>query len=207
MRIDGMRHSLGRLACAVAGLSFALPVTAGRIDGLPLQQALVAHAVVPVVMGERMTVALSDGNQLVVTPWPRFLPQRFDKQSIEGERKLLPSGPVDRLSFVRTNETTPWLYVGNGARPSSLLIGEWRLQLHGKLWTASDGASVRKLGHDRQDAMPAILESNRERWCLYLVDSSMPTQMEAHIANEEEPQVMWVARKLDRRNQRCTQPR
>jgi hypothetical protein len=135
------------------------------------------------------------------------LPRNLGKQNIEGERQLAPSGPTDQLSFTRSNETTPWLLVGNGAGPSALLVGEWRLQFHGGLWTVSDGSHVRRLGHGSRDAMPAVLESNRQRWCLYLIDSSLPEQSRAGTANEEEPRIMWAARKLDRSYRRCTQPR
>lgn len=161
-----------------------------------------AHAVVPAVSNTRLEVKVDD-HTVSITPWPKFLPQRFGKQEITGSREMAPAGPIDRLSFSRLNETRPWLLVGNGARPSTRLVGEWRLQLSNGLWSVSDGVDIHALGHKKDDAAPVMIRIDRQRWCVYLIEARMPARPQAGIAGEDEPQLMWAAWKIGTYHKHC----
>ena len=193
------------LACSLAAFAFA--ATAGiahaqplRIDGIGVLEPLSAVDVTPQVVAHRLEIRLQDGRQLSVAPWPAFLPQRFSAQKMEASRKIFPTGPSDRVSFIRSPARQPWLVVGNGARHGAALVGPWKLQRTGDHWAVSD------VRHDEtwRLAVPLSVATGRDRWCLYLLDAGMPRRQPG-IASEGEARVAWAAQRLDARG-RCAPP-
>lgn len=182
-------------------LALAAPAGAARIDGLAPHQPTAAQAVTPVLRDDRLELKLDQERSLTIAPWPAFLPQRFGPQNILGRRDMQLSGARDRLAFTRTEETQPWLLVGNGAGPASRLLGTWRLQLSGRLWSAANGIDQKILGHDQHDAVPALVRADRDRWCVYLLEARMAAAPTA--AAENEARIMWAAWKLEQHQKRC----
>jgi hypothetical protein len=198
------RRSLlaGHLAAAVwatvACTAHAQPL---RIDGIGALEPLSAANVTPQVVAHRLEIRLPDGRQLNVAPWPALLPQRFAAQKIEASRKIFPTGPSDRVAFIRSPARQPWLVVGNGARQGAALVGAWKLQRTEDGWAVSDG-----LRHDAwRGAVPLGVTAGRDRWCLYLLDAGMPRRQPG-LAREGEPRAAWAAQRLDARG-RCAVPR
>jgi hypothetical protein len=195
-------HRSLSLMLAAAAFTFSTATGTARIDGLNAFEPVSANSAVPVVVDETMHINLPDGRKLAVAPWPAFLPQRFGEQTVTGTREMHPAGPVDRLSFARSDDPRPWLVIGNGARRASSVIGNWRLQLSRQRWSLSDGKMRTGLAGSSANARPALIRDGTDRWCVYLLDTAMPAT-QPNIAVEGEPQVAWVAIKLHPLQKRC----
>lgn len=189
---------LGMAACALATATHA-----ARIDGLNPLEPVTADGVVPVVDEGTMQINLPDGRRLTIAPWPEFLPKRFGKQAVSGTRLIQPAGPIDRLSFSRVPEPSPWLVIGNGARRSTLVIDNWQLQLSGRRWLVNDGRTKKNLQSKTRQAMPAMVNVGPDRWCIYLLESAIPAG-KPNIATEAEPQIGWAAIRLSPLQRKCT---
>jgi hypothetical protein len=188
-------------AAAITCLTQTMPAAAARIDGLAPEQSTSAYATAT-VHNARLEVKVDD-QTIRVAPWPTFLPQRFTRQKVAGNRTMAPAGPIDRLSFTRMNETQPWLLIGNGARSSTRLLEDWRFQLTDAIWSVSNEVDAYQLGRDKSDAAPAMIKAGHQSWCIYLIESHMPKQPQAGIAREDEAQIMWAAWKIDNPHKRC----
>lgn len=197
------RHLLiwSMAACTAA---MATPAVAVRIEGMGATPS--AAAVRPVVRDGRLEVRLSAQSSLTISPWPAYLPQRFGAQRVTASRQPHPAGPVDRISFTRTGENRPWLLIGRGGRQSLAIVGDWKLQLSGKEWMATNGSKEYRMGNDISPAVPVGVSVGRERWCLYLLESRVPhdAAQDQHIVAEEEAQADWAAIRLPRGQSRCT---
>jgi hypothetical protein len=179
---------------AGAGIAHAQPL---RIDGIGALEPLSAVDVTPQVVAHRLEIRLQDDRLLSVAPWPAFLPQRFTAQKLEASRKVFPTGPADRVAFIRSPARQPWLVVGNGARDGAALVGAWKLQRSDDDWAVSDGRH-----HETwRVAMPLSVAAGHDRWCLYLLDAGT-LRRQPGIASEGEPRVAWAAQRLDARG-RC----
>jgi hypothetical protein len=201
-----MRIHLHRSLSLLLGTAvFALAITANaaRIDGLSAFEPVSAENVVPAVGDETLQVRLPDGRSLTVTPWPTFLPQRFGKQSVTGTRQMHPAGPIDRLTFSRAAESSPWMAIGNGARRSTRLIENWQLQRSRGRWSVTDGKSTKFLGRAGDPRKPVMINFGADRWCVYLLESTIPAA-QPNIATEAEPQIGWAAIRLSRLQSRCS---
>ena len=196
-----LRQGLSLIA-GIAAIALGTGADAARIDGLSAFEPVSADAVVPLVDNGTMHIGLPDGRSLTVAPWPAFLPQRFGKQTVTGTRKMHPAGPVDRLLFSRASEQSPWLAIGSGARRSTAIIGNWRLQLSGRRWSVSDGKAKKRFANNVQPAGPAKINAGADRWCIYLLESETPVA-QPNIAMEVEPQIGWAAIRLGRLQGTC----
>lgn len=198
-----MRARLRSIA-AIGICAFMLPLQANalRIEGLSPIGAQTASDVVPTVAGEKLMISLQDDSEIIISPWPAFLPQRFRPQTVTAGRKLLPAGPSDRISFIRSAEARPWLVVGKGTRRAEELIGEWRLQLSKDKWHLADGESTKALPDVDRRARPVAVETGQDRWCIYLLESKM-TAPQTHAFAESEPQITWTALRMGKGAQRC----
>lgn len=196
------RHLLicGLTACTAA---MATPAGAVRIEGMGATP--LAAVVRPVVRDGRLEVRFSEQSLLTIAPWPAYLPQRFGTQQVSASRQPHPAGPVDRITFTRTGESRPWLLFGRGVRRSLAIVGDWRLQLSGKEWVASNGDKEYRLGNGLTPAVPVGVAIGRERWCIYLLESRVPqdASQDKHIVTEAEPQADWAAVRLPRGQSRC----
>jgi hypothetical protein len=181
-----VRHA----ALLVSVLAMAIPAAAQplRIDGVGPLAPLSLAGVTPAVTGQRLEIRAGDGAQLSVQPWPAFLPQRFMPQTVQAERRALPAGPSDRLSFTRPAARQPWLVIGSGSRSATPLVGDWRLGRDGQSWEiVGDGAARR---WQPGQALRVIIAG--QRWCLYLLDAGGAMQRRG-IADESEAQASWAA--------------
>lgn len=192
------------MSLLIGTAAFALATTAGaaRIDGMNPFEPLLAKDVVPAVADQTLRIQLPGGGNLTVAPWPKFLPQRFGKQSVTATRQLHPAGPIDRLSFSRAAESSPWMIIGNGARRSTALVENWQLQLSRGRWTLSDGSARKLLGKEGDRPKPAMVNVGTDRWCVYLLESSIPVQ-QPNIATEAESQIGWAAVRLSPLQSKC----
>jgi hypothetical protein len=201
-----MKTCLRRSLSVMLGMAAFALVTgahAARIDGMSPFEPVSAEAVVPLVEGGTMYIGLPDGRRLTVTPWPAFLPQHFGKQAVTGTRQLHPAGPIDRLSFNRATESSPWMSIGNGARQSTHIIEKWRLHLSHGRWAVSDGKIKKRFASSGHPVRPVMVNAGAARWCIYLLESEIPAA-QPHIAMEAEPQIGWAAIRLSRRQSRCS---
>lgn len=190
------------LIFGIAALSLAPAAGAARIEGLGAFEPVSAEAVEPAIVDGTMQIGLPDGRMLAITPWPKFLPQQFGKQTVTGVRQMHPAGPIDRLSLSRADESQPWLTIGSGARQSAKIVGNWQLRLSGRHWSIADGKTKKSLGSPDRNASPVIVNASGERWCVYLLDSAIP-RAQPHLATEAEPQISWAAIRLHRLQKRC----
>jgi hypothetical protein len=201
-----MKTSLHRflsLTCAIAAALAAAPLThAIEIEGLTPFEPVTAGKVTPAVADETLQLRLADGRMLTVAPWPAFLPQRFGKQSLSGNRHMHPAGPADRLALTRSEETQPWLVLANGARRSTGVVENWQLRLSGKRWLVANGRARKVLGNAERNASPVMINAEADRWCLYLLDSDTPAG-KPNLATEAEPQIAWAAIRLHRLQTKC----
>lgn len=193
-----------RSIAAIGISAFILPLQADalRIEGLPPIGAQTASDVVPTVAGEKLIISLQDNIEIIISPWPEFLPQRFHPQTVTAGRKLLPAGPSDRISFIRSAEARPWLIVGNGTRRAEKLVGEWRLQLSKDKWHLTDGESTKVLPDIDRRGKPVAVNAGQDRWCIYLLESKM-TAPQAHASTESESQIAWAALRRGKGVKRC----
>jgi hypothetical protein len=191
------------LMLGTASLMLATVAHAARIDGLSPLQPVSVENVVPAVTDNTMHIGSPDTHALLISPWPKSLPQRFGKQTVTGTRQLHPAGPIDRIAFSRNAEPSPWLYIGNGARRSSTLFDEWQLQLTRRGWAITDGYTKKVLGKEALDAKPAMVSMGADRWCIYLLDSTVPDG-QANLAKEAEPQIGWAAVRLHQLQKKCS---
>lgn len=150
-----------------------------------------------------MQINLADGRKLTVTPWPEFLPKRFGKQAVSAKRLMHPAGPVDRLSFSRALEPSPWLVIGNGARRSTEIIDNWQLQRSGQRWIVNNGRTKKSLKNKAHQAVPVMATVGTDRWCIYLLESAIPAER-PNIATEAEPQIGWAAIRLSPLQRKCS---
>ena len=185
-----MKRNLRCVALLACMLAMAIPTAAQRlrIDGVGPLAPLSLPGVTPVVAGQRLEILAGDGTQLSVQPWPAFLPQRFAPQTVQAERRVLPAGPSDRLSFTRLAERQPWLVMGSGSRSGTPLVGDWRLHRDGQGWEIVGDGVAR--GWQPGQALRMIIAG--QRWCLYLLDADGATQRHG-IADESEAQASWAA--------------
>lgn len=197
-----LHHSL-TLLLGIAAFALATAADAARIDGISPFEPVAAADVVPAVTDQTMHIRLPDERTLTVTPWPSFLPQRFGKQSVTGERHMHPAGPIDRLSFSRAAESSPWMVLGNGSRRATTLIENWQLQLSRGRWSVTDGQTRKFFGKKDSPSTPAMVNVGTDRWCIYLIESSIPLQ-QPHVALEAQPQIEWAAIRLSRLQNRCS---
>ncbi len=190
------------LALGVAACVAATAADAARIDGLNPFAPLTAERAVPTVDDGTMQLDAADGRRLTVTPWPKFLPQRFGPQTVTGTRQMHPAGPIDRLSFSHASEPSAWLELGSGARRSAETVGNWKLQLSGGRWIVTDGKNKKPLETKDHQALPAMIDVGTDRWCLYLLSSTLPVA-KPDIATETEAQIEWAAIRLSPLQKRC----
>jgi len=197
----------GHLRQVIARSLLAAGLCAGgaqalQIDGLNPLQPLSATLTGATVRDGRLELKLADGRTLGVGDWPAFLPQRFGPQQVEASRRLRPAGPSDQLSLTRAGDSQPWLIVASGARRGATLVGAWQLQLNGRLWSISDGAAEKALGVDPRQAAPVQVAVDKQRWCLYLLQTQLP-KARAGVAAEDEPQISWAGWRLEGNRKRC----
>ena len=197
------RHRCLSLLVCLAAMAMSASADAVRIDGLSAFEAISAAGVVPRVDEGIMHIGLPDARTLTVTPWPAFLPQRFGNQTVSGTRQMHPAGPVDRLSFSRASESSPWLAIGSGARRSTTIIENWQVQLSGRHWSITDGRTRKRFEGRDQKINPVMVDAGTDRWCIYLLESSIPAG-QPHIAMEAEPQIGWAAIRLSPLKRRCS---
>ncbi|MDB5763277.1 MAG: hypothetical protein JWQ21_2272 [Herminiimonas sp.] len=200
-----MKSQIGKkLAHAVGVLAFSLTASAGamRIDGVGAFEPIAASGVTPTVVAGTLNIALPEGRKLIITPWPSFLPQRFAAQTVNAARQMHPAGPTDRLSLTRDSEKKPWLLAEQAAGRASRVVGEWRMRLADGEWSISDGKTERKLGDGARPARPVNIANGPDRWCVYLLESSLP-RPQPGIAMEQEPRIDWAALRLEPRQKRC----
>jgi hypothetical protein len=200
-----MRVYLYRSISLLAGTAaFALATAAGaaRIDGMNPFEPVLAKDVVPTVTDQTLQIQLPGGGSLTVTPWPKFLPQRFGTQSVTATRQLHPAGPIDRLSFSWATESSPWMIIGNGARRSTTLVENWQLQRSRGSWTLTDGSTRKLLGKEGDPPKPVMINVGTDRWCVYLLESSIPVQ-QPNTATEAESQIGWAAVRLSPLQSKC----
>lgn len=194
----------GLLACCL-GIT-AVPACALQITGLSALEPVNADRVAASVADGTLRIALSSQQTLTVTPWPAYLPQRFDAQSISASRQLHPAGPVDRLTLRYGAGKPAWLEIGTGAQPSTTIVGSWHLQLSSRGWSVGHGKQHILLGASPQSAQPAVVRAGAARWCIYLLDAQV-AQPRAGVATEQESRAAWAALRLDARQKRCPAPR
>lgn len=197
------RYPLLPLLFGIAAWALAAAANATRIDGLNILEPVIIEDVVPVVDDETMQVTSPDGRKLSVTPWPEFFPRRFGKQTVTATRQAHPAGPVDRLSFKRASEESPWLMLGNGARRSAAIVEKWQLQRSGRRWIVNNGRSKKSLQTRDFEARPVMVDVGSDRWCIYLLDSAIPAE-QPNIATEAEAQIGWAAVRLSPLQRKCT---
>lgn len=194
------------LAIGLAACVMVTAADAARIDGLNPFGPVTAERVIPAVEHGTMQIGWPDGRKLTITPWPKFLPQRFGPQAVTGTRQMHPAGPIDRLSFSRAFESSPWLVLGSGARRSTKTVGSWQLQLSGRHWIVTDGKTKKRLEIRDHQARPAMVDVGTERWCIYLLSSTLPIP-KPDIATETEPQIEWAAIRLSPLQRKCSAPK
>lgn len=165
------------------------------IDGLDPTGPVRAEGMTPVASEKRLEILLPGQDAIRIESWPAFLPQQFAPQKLEATRMVHPSGPLDRVSFTRMEESRPWLLVGTGAIPSTELIEGWRLQFDGLEWALSNGKDKKHLRAANKPARPAIVPHGAERWCVYLLSADVP-KAESGVAMEAEPRAAWAAVRL-----------
>lgn len=192
---------------AVLPLALAACANAARIEGMDSVKGLSPMAPVlavgtPVARDGKLELHLPEHGNLSVSPWPHYLPQRFDKQRIGITRLLHPAGPIDRISLSRGTEDKPWLEFVHGARSGSNVLGEWQLQRTPRGWSLAGGSTEHWLGSGAQPGTPAIVPVGGDRWCIYLLESRVP-QRHPNVAYEEEPQADWAAIRLEPGRKRC----
>ncbi|HJV51070.1 MAG TPA: hypothetical protein VJ652_06415 [Noviherbaspirillum sp.] len=197
-----MARAVGLLACGMNAALLALPAQALQVEGLSALEPVVADAAAPVVEAGRLRVALAPDQELTVTPWPAYLPQRFGTVALSATRLPHPAGPIDHLSFSRAPGTPAWLKIANGARTASPVVGSWQLQLSSRGWTLAQGRQHIAL---RMGARPVTVAAGGARWCVYLLDATQPQQRPG-VAVEQEAFAAWAALRLDARRQRCPAP-
>lgn len=178
-----------------------------RIEGMEGLKGLTPVASVlavgtPAVRAGRLELRLADQGTLSVTPWPQYLPQRFDQQRIGVNRQLHPAGPIDRISLTRGAEPKPWLEIVHGARSGTNVLGDWLLQRTPSGWTLAGAGTEHWLGNGAQAGTPAVIPVDGDRWCVYLLESRVP-QRHPNVAYEEEPQADWAAVRLEPGRKRC----
>lgn len=194
----------GLLACCL-GMT-AVPACALQITGLSALEPVAADRVTASVADGTLHIALSSQQTLTVAPWPAYLPQRFDAQSISATRLPHPAGPIDRLTFRHGAGKPAWLEIGAGAQPSMAIVGPWRLQLSPRGWSVGHGKQHILLGATPHSAQPAAVWADGARWCIYLLDAQI-AQPRAGVATEQETRAAWVALRRDARQKRCPVPR
>lgn len=192
----------GILSIGLGALILPLQVDAMRIDGIPPMAPVSVHAVVPVAHDGKLQIPLPEGRQLSITPWPAFLPQRFDEQNVTANRQLLPAGPSDRVAFSRGSESQAWLILGSGSRQGTRLLGDWQLQLADSRWQISDGASKKIFASEGKSIRSVGVMLGRECWSIYLLESKTP-ERQAGLASEQEPQIAWAAMRASDKQRQC----
>ncbi|GIZ53724.1 hypothetical protein [Noviherbaspirillum aridicola] len=198
------RH-LKRLCIAAALTLAGIQPTAAqlRIAGLlPFEQGASGEAT-PVVDGGTLQIPLAD-RSLRISPWPAFLPQEFKPQQVEARRQPAPAGPSDRISMRHAGSRASWLEIAAGARASTAVVGGWTLRHTSRGWWLAQGTRLHFLGQDAAHARAVMVPAGMERWCVHLLDSSVPAERPG-AATEGEAQAAWVAVRTSPR-QRCGFP-
>lgn len=191
-----------RLWAAIGAAIVALPLHANpmRIDGIPALEGISASGITPMVIQERLDIRLlADQRPVTISPWPRILPQRFVSQDIGAGRRLLPGGPVDRVTFTAPADNHPWLIVETGTRRSAVLIGTWQLSSSGREWHITDGSARKTLKGNARQPAPVSVTVDGARWCIYLLESTFD-EKKPDIAAEREPQIAWAAVRMGRKH-------
>lgn len=179
------------LAALAAASSPPAQAQALRISGLlPFEQGVSGEAT-PAVDGGTLHIPLPD-RSLRVSPWPAILPQEFTTQQVEARRQPSPAGPADRISMRRPGSATAWLEIAAGARKSTTVVGGWTLRHTERGWWLAQGTKLHFLGADAAAARPVQVPAGMERWCVHLLDSSVP-EARPGTAVEGEPQAAWAA--------------
>jgi hypothetical protein len=178
-----------------------------RIDGMERLKGLspvapVLAVATPSVRAGKLELPLPEHGNLSISPWPAYLPQRFDTQRIGISRQLHPAGPIDRISLTRGAEGQSWLEVVHGARSASNVVGDWQLQRTERGWSLAGRTTEHWLGSGAQAGTPVSVPVGDARWCVYLLESRVP-QRHPNVAYEEEPQADWVAIRLESGRKRC----
>lgn len=183
-----------KMLCGAAALALGMHGAQAaelRIGGLlPFEQGAQGQAT-PVVNGGTLEIPLPE-RSLRISPWPAFLPQEFGPQAVQAQRQPGPSGPSDRISMRAAEGGGPWLELAAGARQSTTVVGGWKLQHTWRGWWLAQGTKLHFLGRDGEHARAVQVPAGLERWCVYLLDSSVPAQRPG-AATEGEPQAAWAA--------------
>lgn len=200
------RIRIGLAATALACLAgIAGSVQAVRISGLsPLGSVAAEDAQVAVQGGSLHIRMPQGGEQIVVSPWPAYLPQRFARQQVLGARTLHPSGPSDRIALSAAGETEPWLIISSGMRPAQPVIGSWTLQHDDGRWSLRNGQAWRLLRPAKKTGRAVEVGSDGERWCVYLLDAQPVPAANRGIAQEGEPQAALAVMRAE--DGRCRRP-
>lgn len=200
-------YASATLAALTVLASTGMPSAHGealRISGLlPFEQGVSGQAT-PVVEAGALEIAV-DGRTLRISPWPAALPQEFEPQHVDARRVAGPAGPSDRVSMRPADGGLSWLELAAGARVSTPVVGGWKLQHTARGWWLAQGAKLHFLGQDGEQARPIVVPAGMDRWCVHLLDSSVPAARPG-AAPEGESHAAWAAIKLSR-GQRCGTPR
>ena len=195
------KQSQCAMCFGIVSIVLAIPVSAvgitGLAPGLPFQAD---NAIVLFDNNQLVIPANNNHNAIKITPWPDFLPQRFARQHITGNRRISPAGPSDQLTLTQSGSKSPWLMLAAGATPASPTIGEWRLQLNGTTWSVQLPEQTTITLSTR----PSLIPYQQQRWCLSILDSTLPAPAAAGVAMETEARLMWVAVRLSNRQKHCS---
>jgi hypothetical protein len=191
-------RNMCRSSALLAALLCAATGNAMTIKGLSPFEPVAGSA--SITVGEQaLQVCLSPERSLVISPWPGYLPQQFDRQNVRGERQLLPAGPSDLLAFTRRFESRPWLLVGANSRRGTTIAGTWHWQMAGEEWFVTDGNTEKKLKKDSRQGRSVTIDAGADRWRVYLLDASAGGARRSGISNEAEPRISWAAVRQIRR--------
>lgn len=172
---------------AVALAGTAAPAAAVGIGGLSALEAMPTQSAQVAVQDGRLRIAGGQGAQLEVTPWPRYLPQRFSAgQQVAAQRSLHPSGPTDRLELSIRGSAAPWLALVTGLRQGQPVLGDWKLAHESGRWLLRKGEAWRTLRPAQPAGRATEIGVDGTRWCVYLLEAGTPVPAAPGVAPEGE---------------------
>jgi|GEM_PF-2003811 len=181
---------------AAALACVAVPAAALSITGLSPLASVASDAAHVVVQNGSLHIGTQQGAQIVVTPWPEYLPQRFGRQQISAVRTLHPAGPSDRIAL-RAGEAEPWLIVGTGWRSAQTVVGSWTLQRDDGRWVLRNGDAWRLLRPSQKTGRAVKIGTKGAHWCVYLLDTQPVPAASRGVASEGESQASLALVRAD----------